>query len=298
MSSSIVKTLHDAGVLTKQLPRFIPTNMHYEVIIGSVAYGVSGDASDTDIVGFCIPPKEEIFPHLRGEIPGFGRQKQRFNNWQEHHIKHEGKEYDITVYSIVRFVSLCMEMNPNMVDCLFVPDNCVLHATQVGQMVREKRHLFLSKICWHKFKGYAYSQLKKMKNKNPEKGSKRAGVVEKFGFDVKFALHVVRLIGEVQQILTLHDLDLQQDRERLKAIRRGEWTQEQVEEFFTRQEKELETAYNESTLPWSPNEDKIKQLLLDCLESHYGSLDKAIVVEGKELQALQEIRGICDRFIS
>jgi len=293
MGSSIVKKLHDVGLVNP--PRFVPINMHYEVITGSVAYGMSGDTSDMDVVGFCIPPKDMVFPHLRGEIEGFGRHKKRFENWQEHHVMHKDKEYDMTVYSIVKFFSLCMEMNPNMVDCLFVPDNCIIHSTQVGQMLRDNRHMFLSKACWPKFKGYAYSQLKKMKNKNPELGSKRAALIDKFGYDTKFASHVVRLIGEVQQILTLGDLNLQQDRERLKAIRRGEWTQEQIEEFFTRMEQELETAYNESKLPWGPDESKIKKLLLECLEHHYGSLEKAISVPGKELQALEEISELCHK---
>ena len=84
MGSSIVKKLNEAGVVHP--PKFVPYNMHYEVITGSVAYGMSGDTSDMDVVGFCIPPKEEVFPHLKGEIIGFGRQKKRFENWQEHHI--------------------------------------------------------------------------------------------------------------------------------------------------------------------------------------------------------------------
>jgi len=295
MGSSVVKRLHDAGAISP--PKFVPTNMHYEVITGSVAYGMAGDTSDMDVVGFCIPPKDVIFPHLRGEIAGFGKQKKQFENWQEHHIQFGDKEYDFTIYSIVRFFSLCMEMNPNMVDCLFVPDNCIIHATQVGQMLRDNRHIFLSKACWPKFKGYAYSQLKKMKNKNPQPGSKRAALIERFGYDTKFGAHVVRLADEAEQILALGDLDVQRDRERLKAIRRGEWTQEQIEEFFSRREKELERVYNESTLPWGPNEDKIKQLLLDCLEHHYGSLSAAITVPNAAENALSQIQEICDKAI-
>lgn len=38
----------------------------YETIMGSVAYGVNTDTSDFDTVGFCIPNKDIVFPHLRG----------------------------------------------------------------------------------------------------------------------------------------------------------------------------------------------------------------------------------------
>jgi len=162
MGSSIVKELYEAGKLPG-LPKFIPTNMCYEVISGSVAYGVSGTVSDWDIVGVCIPTKELIFP--TGIIPGFDKQKKRFSTWQKHHIDYKDKEYDICIYNIVDFFRLCTEMNPNMVALLYVPDNCVLHITQiVGNLIRENRHIFLSKKCWQTFKGYSYSQLKKASN--------------------------------------------------------------------------------------------------------------------------------------
>lgn len=67
-------------------PKWLPQNIHYEVITGSVSYAVSSDTSDMDVVGFCIPPKDDVFPHLRGEIMGFGQQQKRFDVWQEHKI--------------------------------------------------------------------------------------------------------------------------------------------------------------------------------------------------------------------
>ena len=68
-------------------PSFLQHSVQFEVITGSVAYGVSTDTSDMDIYGFCIPPKDVIFPHLRGEIEGFGRQKNRFEQYVQHHIQ-------------------------------------------------------------------------------------------------------------------------------------------------------------------------------------------------------------------
>ena len=281
-----------------QPPKWLPTNVHYMTIMGSVAYGCSSDTSDNDVYGFCIPNKEMIFTHLAGEIPGFGKQIKRFEQWQEHHIIDTGsqKEYDFAIYSIVKYIQLCMENNPNMVDSLFTPVNCIIHSTEIGNMVRENRKLFLHKGCWPKFKGYAYSQLHKMAIKSPEEGSKRYADIMKHGYDVKFAYHVVRLLNEVQQILPTGDLDLQRDREMLKSIRRGEWKEEQIREYFALQEKSLETVYNESKLPWGPqtNQAAIKELLLNCLEHHFGSLDKAVVISSRHEDALRQIKDICD----
>lgn len=266
--------------LTKQglvdPPKFVPEHVHYETQVGSVAYGVSQDASDMDVYGFCIPPKELVFPHLAGEIMGFGRQHQRFDQFQKHGVEvpQEGRVYDLTIYSIVRYFSLCMENNPNMLESLFTPERCVITCSPIAKLARERRHLFLHKGAWHKFKGFGYSQIHKMKIKQPE--GKRQELVERFGFDVKFAYHAVRLMDEVEQILSEGDLTLDANTEKLLAIRQGQWTQEEVEAYFARKEVELEELYERSALPHQPEEDAIKSLLLDCLEEAYGSLEGCV----------------------
>ncbi len=267
--------------ISKQLvtpPSFLKNNIQYEVMMGSIAYGVTSNDSDIDIYGFCIPSKHIIFPHLAGEIFGFGTQHKRFEQWQQQHIKdpNNPKEYDFSIYSIIKYFQLCMQNNPNMIDSLFVPRRCILHSTQVGEHIRENRKLFLHKGSWHKFKGYAYSQIRKMQTKMPDENSTRYKMVKEFGYDVKFAYHVIRLLNEVEQILIEGDLDLQRNREQLKSIRNGEWTQEQIINYFESKEKELESLYTSSKLPHSPDENIIKGLLLECLEMHYGSLDNAI----------------------
>lgn len=261
--------------------------------MGSDAYGVSSSSSDRDVYGFCIPPEEELFPHLRGEIPGFGKPGPVFEQFQQHHVvdvsagEKAVKTYDMTVYSIVKFFQQCMNGNPNMIDSLFVPRRCVLYSTPIGEMVRENRTLFLHKGCWHTFKGYAYSQIHKIKTKRPI--GKRKVMIETHGFDVKFAYHVVRLLNEVEQILTEQDLDLERNREQLKAIRRGDWTLEQVETYFATKERDLESVYARSSLPEKPDEVQIRNLLLDCLEHHYGSLEACVVREDQAVRALRQI---------
>jgi|APSaa5957512622_1039677.scaffolds.fasta_scaffold03191_4 uncharacterized protein len=347
---STLKILTDKGLIHP--PKFLPTNVHYETIVGSVANGTSVDGSDYDIYGFGIPPRDMIFSHLAGDIEGFGRQKKRFNQYQQHHIKTDGKEYDLTIYNIVRYFHLCMECNPNMVSSLFTPRNCVLHITQIGERVREFRKEFLHKGAWIKFKSYSYSQLNKalntgeknelvqnirrfedergiphnttlddVKKEMEERGSlevfektsdeelisyhemfevglgksKRFTSRKTFNVDVKFLYHVVRLLDEVEQILVHRDIDLQRNREQLKAIRRGEMSFKDVAAWATEKEAQLEKVYAESKLPWGPDEGKIKNLLLECLEMHYGSLDKCIVNPDAAVTALRQVSEIIEQ---
>lgn len=136
----------------------------------------------------------------------------------------------------------------------------------------ENRDIFLHKGCWHTFKGYAYSQKNKMLTKNPI--GKRKESYEKFKYDLKFAYHLVRLLLEVEQILTEGTLTLDRNSYQLRSIRSGEWTLDEILSFFDSKEKCLESVYNEcKILPYSPDEGKIKKLLMECLEIGYGNIE-------------------------
>jgi predicted nucleotidyltransferase len=280
-------------------PRWLTNNTMYLTQMGSVAYGCNEDTSDVDVYGVCMPPKDIVFPHTAGIIPGFGRQIQRFEVWQQHHVldKERKTEYDFSVYSIVKYFQLCMENNPNMIDSLFVPRRCIIHSTAISEHVRDNRKLFLHKGCYQKFKGYSYSQMHKIRNKTNVENHKRAEDIQKYGYSTKFAMHLVRLLNECEYILVNHDLDLEFNREQLKSIRRGEWTLDQVEEYFTMKERLLEELYVKSTLQNAPDEDCIKNILMQCLEMHYGSIDSMIY--RKETPAdliLDQLQNLIERY--
>ena len=275
-------------------PSWLPDNLCYETMMGSVAYGVSSDTSDMDVYGICMPPKDMVFPHLAGEIFGFGTQIKRFETWQEHHVAAMEKSWDFQILGIVKFFQLAMDNNPNIIDSIFTPRRCVLSSTAVGEYIREHRTDFLHKGAWHKFKGYAYSQLNKIKTKSPT--GKRAELVEEHGYDVKFAYHVVRLLLEVEQILVAKDIDLERDREQLKAIRRGEWTLPQLEQWAQDKEKALEAVYHSSTVPYGPDEALIRRHLMHCLESHYGDLSTVVGQPDEAVQLLRAIAVMTERY--
>lgn len=301
-------------------PKWLPTNTQYLCYMGSFAYGVSTDASDMDVCGFCMPPKEYIYPD--DYIIGFDNPPV-FGEWIQHHVKHKEKEYDFTVYNIVKYFKLSMECNPNMVDSLFVPLNCIAKITQVGNLVRENRHLFLCKKAWHSFKCYAYAEITastKVKN-NPEiaairqfeeehgiphdteisqirekahnlsdsdyykyldmfsrgmAASKRFYSRKRYGYDLKNLYHVVRLLSQVEQILSEHDLVLDEGgrKRHMMAIRNGEIPLDDIIAWAKSKEKDLETLYVNSTLPAKMRTAEIRALLKQCLDINYGGKTK------------------------
>ena len=245
-------------------PSWLPDSIILEARVGSYSYGCQeNNSSDIDVSGICVPPKEIIYPHLTGYIPGFGTHPQKFDQYQRHHIKNK---YDVTIFNIVKFFHLCMNNNPNIVDILYSDPKCITAITDSGIHLIKNKHLFLSKVCWRTFRGYARSQLRKIKKETLPTGIKRLETVEKFGFDTKFAYHIVRLALECEQILSTGDLILDKDKDIYIEIRNGRWTKQRIFDFFHQKEAYLEKLYDNSKLPDYPDENVIKRLLIDCLE--------------------------------
>lgn len=302
----IIQELVDKGLIKP--PEWLPTNTHYLTIMGSVAYGASSDTSDMDLYGFAIPKKEVVFPHLAGHffVPAkkelkvaFKDQPEIFGQWQKHGIVDphalagKGRTYDFTVFNIIKFFELLIDNNPNIIDSIYTPQECVLHSTQVGNMVRENKEIFLHKGCFKKFKGYAYSQLHKMTSKKPQ--GKRKKIREQYGFDAKFGLHLVRLLNECEQILMTGTLDLRLNNEQLKAIRRGEIGEEEIRLWASEKEKQLEELFVKSELPAKPRKSEIKKLLMECLNYHYDNLENCVVLPDKYKQTLQEVKELINK---
>jgi predicted nucleotidyltransferase len=292
----IIQKLQSAGLMP--CPKWMPDNTAYLTIMGSAAYGCSTDDSDIDIYGFCVPPRHIIFPHEAGVIFGFGKQPEKFEQYQQHHIKDPSgaKEYDFSIFSIIKYFQLCMENNPNLIASLFTPNNCVIHSTKISSIVRENRKLFLHKGAWFKFKGYSFAQMSKIKGGQNKSNPKRAATIEEHGYDLKFAMHVVRLLAEVEQIMIEGDLDLQRNREQLKSIRRGEWSLERIQTYFDEKERSLEDVYTTSKLPHSPDEMVIRNILLNCLEEHYGDLSQVVKRDISVDALMREMRQVIERY--
>ncbi|SMF96285.1 Predicted nucleotidyltransferase [Methylomagnum ishizawai] len=116
-----------------------------EAVSGSRAYGLATPESDTDLRGVFILPRREFY--------GFGYTEQVSNPSQ-----------DETYYELKRYAELLCRNNPNLLELLATPPDCLRYRHPL--MERFTPELFLSKLCEQSFAGYAQSQIRKARGLN------------------------------------------------------------------------------------------------------------------------------------
>jgi predicted nucleotidyltransferase len=282
--ASILNRIIDRNLLEhSQIPLWIRSNLIVEALTGSISYGCNlPDSSDNDVFGVVMPKKEMLFPHTAGIISGWDNPN-NFENWQNHHIEdpEARKTYDVCYYGLVKYFRLATDNNPNILDTLFIPRDCITFSTSIYEHIRRNRKLFIHKGCFYKTRGYAYSQISRIKNKDVTASRKKYATDE--NCDSKFQYHAVRLVLECEQLLMYGEMDLRRDKEIYKSIRKGDWTKQQTLDWFENKEKYLEQLFHESKLPDRPSESKLKKLLIECIEMHYGSVDTLLKIERESI---------------
>ncbi len=119
-----------------------------ECVAGSHMYGINRPESDNDIRGlFRLPPDAWL-------------------SIQEPSQEIADDKQDIKYYELRKFIKLATDCNPNIIELLWVPDDCMLFKNNIYEMLVENRGLFMSKKAQHTFLGYSFSQIKRAKGQN------------------------------------------------------------------------------------------------------------------------------------
>ena len=116
-----------------------------ECISGSKAYGLDTPASDTDIKGVFLLPKQDFYG--LNYIPQISNETN-----------------DIVYYELGRFMELLSVNNPNILELLNTPTESVLFRHPYLKAIDSKD--ILSQLCKNTFGKFALSQIKKAKGLN------------------------------------------------------------------------------------------------------------------------------------
>jgi hypothetical protein len=139
------------------------------VVRGSHAYGTNVETSDTDYAGVFIQSLDDILGN------GY---KEQIND----------DKNDIVLYEIKRFLDLLSSNNPNILELLNTPEDCVVYKHPVFDEVLENREKFITKICAKSFGGYGKMQIQKAKGQNKKQNWEKDKVTRKDVLDFVYVI--------------------------------------------------------------------------------------------------------------
>ncbi len=206
----------------------------YRCVVGSKAFGLDDENSDTDYRGIYLPPA-----NLHWSLYGVPEQL-------------ENKEKEECFWELQKFLILALKANPNVLECLNTP--LIEYADAIADELLSIKQIFFSKLVYQTYNGYVMSQFKKLEQDLRTRGEIRP----------KHAMHLIRLLLQGIEILKSNELNIKvsQNRDRLLSIKRGEMSWDDLNIWRLKLHKEFETAFAETKLPERPDYEKANEFLI------------------------------------
>ena len=208
----------------------------FRCIVGSRAFGLDNEESDTDLRGIYLPPAD-----LHWSLYGIPEQLENHDNQE-------------CYWELQKFLLLALKANPNILECLYTPK--ILLATPLAEKLLSQKEIFLSRLVYQTYNGYVMSQFKKMEQDLRNKGEVR----------LKHAMHLIRLL--LSGITVLKEgfvpVKVANYREELLAIRNGEMSWEEVSKWRLSLHEDFDRAFSNTSLPERPDYEKANQLLIEA----------------------------------
>ena len=207
----------------------------YRCVVGSRAYGLDDEHSDTDRRGVYLPPAD-----LHWSL--FGAPEQL-----------EDKQNQECYWELQKFLVMALKANPNILECLHTP--LIEHADPLALELLAMRGAFLSKLIYKTYNGYVLSQFKKLEQDLRAKGEIKQ----------KHAMHLIRLLRSGITALEIGELVVrvpEDVRQELLAIKRGELTWEETNRLRLDLHARFDTAFANTALPDRPDYAAANDFLL------------------------------------
>ena len=206
----------------------------FRCVIGSRAYGLEDENSDTDRRGIYLPPAD-----LHWSLYGVPEQL-------------ENDATQEVYWEIQKFVVLALKSNPNVLECLYSP--IVETVTPLAQEMLDIKDAFLSKLVLQTYSGYVASQFKKMQTDIRNQGQVKW----------KHVMHLIRLLLSGINVLRegFVAVAVGEHRDQLLAIKSGEMKWEDVHAWRLELHHQFNSAFEHTKLPERPNYEKANEYLV------------------------------------
>ena len=240
------------------LPAGTTTILRAEV--GSTVHGTNvSDQGDRDEMAIAIEPMNYVIGMRHWETSVYRTAPDG--------QKSRPGDLDLVTHSLRKFCRLAAKGNPTMQLPLFVPESAIVEVNPLGRELIAKRSMFLSRECGKAFLGHMMAQKARLAGDAGGRHGSRPDLVAKYGFDTKYAGHIVRLGYQGLELMTTGHLSLPMRAEHCEdvlAIRTGKWTLERVLSRAGELERDLRDSLDTGPLPKRPDEDAINEFLSDA----------------------------------
>lgn len=184
-------------------------------VVGSTAHGTGLDGhEDRDEMGICVEPPDYVC--------GLGLFEHYTHRTAAEGVQSGPHDLDLTIYSLRKFCRLAAKGNPSVVALLWLPSYITL--TSLGEELLAIRDAFVTKEAGWRYLGYLQSQRRGLVGEKSTR-THRPHLVERFGYDTKYAMHALRLGYQGVEYLTERRITMpvaEPLREHLRSVRRGE----------------------------------------------------------------------------
>jgi hypothetical protein len=189
----------------------------------------------------------------------------------------EPGDIDLSMHSLRKYLRLAAVGNPTALLPLWCPAEDVIHMNETGEALRELRHAFMSKQSVERFLGYMYSQHGRMMGHGRRSSvPNRPELIERYGWDVKYGAHALRLAYQGHEICTTGTLSLplpSPERAHVLAVKRGEIPRQEVSRSIVGlTEATMKMLKNGTPLPPEPDWVRISAFSIDAHLEHWRSM--------------------------
>lgn len=212
--------------------------------VGSGLHGLAIEGTDDhDEMGVFIEPREYVtgiaawsYVHNRKmHSDGHGLPHYTFRTKPNGERSGPG-DTDLSMYSLRKYTRLAAKGNPTVLLPLWAPSQSVYECDDLGARLRSSKTLFLSLHAVHRFLAYMEAQRERMMGGGRQgKVPNRPELVERYGFDTKYASHALRLSIQGLHLARDHQIILpmrESDRELCLSVKRGEIERDRVNDLI------------------------------------------------------------------
>lgn len=232
-----------------------------EGIVGSTVHGTSvkDGLEDLDLMAVAIERPEMVF--------GFYPEDTWVERTKPVGVRSEAGDIDRAVYGLRKFLSLALKGNPSILLLFFVPAPFIKVRDSFGEELQALAPLVISKQCYSPFRGYMRQQHERLLQIRGGRNVTRPELVEAYGYDVKYASHIVRLGMQGEEILSTGRITLpmpEAQREVCRAIRQGKFTLAEVSHKIIDAEDRIKAACERSALPENPERKEVQKWMINA----------------------------------